>query len=92
MNEAGVVVGEPQLLDSDGEGGYDTEIPGLVARNLIGSGSSPPYRSGRRTGYRYHPGMGQRRRRIKGGLSSKWTENLGKPERYGERSTYVLRL
>jgi hypothetical protein len=31
MNEAGVVVGESQLLDSDGEGGYHTEIPGLVA-------------------------------------------------------------
>jgi hypothetical protein len=29
--EDGVVVGEPQLLDSDGEGGYHTEIPGLVA-------------------------------------------------------------
>jgi len=26
------------------------------------------------------------------GLSSKWTENRGKPERYGERGTYVLRL
>jgi hypothetical protein len=31
MNETGVVVGESQLLDSDGEGGYDTEISGLVA-------------------------------------------------------------
>src|SRR6266478_8526067 len=25
------------------------------------------------------------------GLSSKWTENRRKPERYGERGTYVLR-
>ena len=26
------------------------------------------------------------------GLSSRWTENRGKPERYGEWGTYVLRL
>ena len=31
MNEAGVIVGEPQLFNSDGEGAYDTEIPGLTA-------------------------------------------------------------
>jgi hypothetical protein len=31
-------------------------------------------------------------RRTEAGLSSKWTENRGKPERYGERNTYVLRL
>jgi hypothetical protein len=31
MREDGVVVGDPQLLDSDGEGGYHTEIPGLAA-------------------------------------------------------------
>jgi hypothetical protein len=31
MNEASVVVGEPQLLESDGEGVYYTEVPGLVA-------------------------------------------------------------
>jgi hypothetical protein len=31
MNEDGVIIGEPQLLDSDGEGDYDTEISGLVA-------------------------------------------------------------
>lgn len=31
MREDGVVVGDSQLLDSDGEGGYHTEIPGLAA-------------------------------------------------------------
>jgi hypothetical protein len=31
MREDGVIVGEPQLLDSDGEGGYDTRLSGLAA-------------------------------------------------------------
>jgi pimeloyl-ACP methyl ester carboxylesterase len=31
MREDGVIVGEPQLLDSDGDGGYDTRFSGLAA-------------------------------------------------------------
>jgi hypothetical protein len=31
MREDGVIVGEPLLLDSDGEGGYDTRFSGLAA-------------------------------------------------------------
>jgi hypothetical protein len=42
MNEAGVVVGEPRLLDSDGEGGYHTEIPGLAAGTYESAVSQRP--------------------------------------------------
>jgi hypothetical protein len=33
--EDGVIVGEPQLLDSDGEGGYDTRFSGLAVGKYV---------------------------------------------------------